>query len=146
MLTLNFPRWVWLYYILSSSPFGVMCYSPLISMIQTFFLAHVGILLPSGEFVIVKIIYGMVNLSSSNKLKPIIFPEVINSSLYVIIVSSRIGLYIISSSQGIKFSGSKLWINVSGSCWINKYPGVCLYFVDWQRLYSSNHVWWDLYR
>ena len=63
-----------------------MGYSPLIEMIHTLLLYDVVIWWPAGEFVIASRIYGMVNSSSFNKLKPIFFPEGDNSGSYVIIV------------------------------------------------------------
>ena len=60
----------------------------IIAMIQKLSLACVGNWWTAGEFVTVSIIYGMVKLSSTNKLKPIFFPAGVNSISYVMVVTS----------------------------------------------------------
>ena len=58
------------------------------------------------KFGILSRIYGMLKSSSSNKLKPILFPEEGTSISYVIIMVSLNGMEVRSSSQWIKFSRS----------------------------------------
>ena len=58
-----------------------MVYYQLIAMIHTCFLYCVGSLWLAGEFGILSMIEGIVKYSSSNKLKPILFPEEGNSIL-----------------------------------------------------------------
>ena len=81
-----------------------MGYSLAIEIIQTLLLYYVGSWLLAVEFGIVSIIYGMLRSSSTNKLKPVFFPERGNSISYVRIMVSLNVLEVISSSQWIKFS------------------------------------------
>ena len=55
-----------------------MDYSPEIKIIQTLLLDYVGSWLLAVKFGILSRIYGMLKSSSSNKLKPIFFPEGVN--------------------------------------------------------------------
>ena len=88
MFTLDLPSWVLYICILSSSSFAIVFYSMLVVMIKTFFLYCVVGWLQSGEFIIESIASGVVNLSSSNQLKPSFFLEGGNSISYVILVES----------------------------------------------------------
>ena len=69
-----------------------MLSSQLIAMISTFFLYCVGSWWLAGEFGILSMIECIVKYSSSNKLKPILFPEGGNSISYVRIVVSQNGV------------------------------------------------------
>ena len=107
-----------------------MGHSPEIEIIQTLLLDYVGSWLLAVEFGIVSIIYGMLKSSSSNKLKPIFFPEGGNSILYVIIMVYLNGVEFGSSSQWIKFSRFEFWINISVYSWSIKELSVWFYYAN----------------
>ena len=69
-------------------------------MIQTLLLACIQSCQTTGNFGTVSRIYGMVKSLSSNKLKPIFFPEGGKSSSYVMVVASINGVDVILRSYG----------------------------------------------
>ena len=102
ILIFDLPRRVWWQLSLSSTPWAVIGFYPLIATIYTFRLACDGSWQPAVELGIVSVMKGIVKSSPSSKLKPIFFPEGGNSMSYVIMVSSLNGVDVISSLHGIR--------------------------------------------
>ena len=92
ILTLYSPHWVLCFWISSSLTCSVMVSSQFIATISTFFLYCVGSWWLAGEFGILSMTECIVKYSSSNKLKPILFPEEGKSISYVRIFVSQNGV------------------------------------------------------